>query len=459
MNKNKLNKRRLTFNPKNIEYLIDPFIDKELFKGAFYGIFNDRRYAPTTLIRLDKQSLEKVLVEISSREDVQRLQRTIDKEVSYGGRALIRLAEGIFNKVRLQKGLEGKLDIYAKEYQEITALCLNCENEAATGLFDSRIPEENIAFTPEQILYAKNLTAMFQDGILTCSTCGVCEFYPEMSAFAYVYRDMVGGKNDKNTEFEKRIRAIIKGMLNNLPNTLSNEENLEERSLSMESYIVDSFHKIFKSVKTGEQTNYSKLYKLFEWIRRENFDPNQLEWMGGEIRGELVQQIQKNVPLPYAVIRTRVKRKERMYEKFLQILYNLRMGKGRKYFDDLYGIRVILTKDEDCHELIPLLKNIDGFSIATDENEKDRVKDRITRPLKRAEGVYYRGIHVYLTDKKMIFEVQIKTHSMDREAETHPAIRHSDYLAESRKYLNRIPHQIRAVVANVIGVKQPLHYN
>ena len=47
---------------------------------------------------------------------------------------------------------------------------------------------------------------------------------------------------------------------------------------------------------------------------------------------------------------------------------------------------------------------------------------------------------------------------MDREAESHPAIAHEEgYVADTRDIINKIPHQIRAVVAAVIGVRPPVY--
>ena len=447
--KRKLAKKRPTFNPQNVEYLADPFIDKDLVKRVFYSIFNDRRYAPGTLIKLDKRGLEAILREISAREDVRRFQRTIDAEVSSGERSLVRLAGDIFDKIISQKGLEGK--IYEKEYQEVTATCINCESKVATGLFASKVSEDDVLFIPEQVLYAKNLVGIFPNGGINCSNCGEHELLMERTAWTYLYKDRV---RDKNQELEKRTKIIIRDVFKNIPSKFSDEHNQQKRYNLMEKYIVDGFHRMFKSVKIGNQVNYPKLYKLFEWVRRENFNIEQLEWIDNETRRELANQISKHIPLPYAVIRTRVKRKERMYEKVLQVLYNLKKSKStkRKTLDDIYGLRVIVPKEEDCYTLIPLLKSL------SDDPDRIRIKDKIKTPEKRAEGIYYKGLHLYIPIAKMTFEVQVKTHSMDREAESHPAIAHEEgYVADTRDIINKIPHQIRAVVAAVIGVRPPVY--
>jgi ppGpp synthetase/RelA/SpoT-type nucleotidyltranferase len=438
------------FNPQHIDRLVEVFYNKDLVKTIFEDIF--REYNPSKFLpRLRGKTLENVIDRILEREDVQELHSTLEEEIRYGEEALHhQVANVIFSHIPLlPKTRGGELKTYTKPYQEIAAICHDCDKKVATGLFDARIPLEGLVFKPEQTIYSNNLIGTFPNGSLACDNCGNENFSHEnyhREAFAFIVRDKV---KDKEKELGRRVRSVIQKVANRqLPEIKSEQKKYEV----MEERILNRFYHLFKTIKTGGHVNYSKLYKVFEYVRRENIDLGQLKWIDNGTRAVLKEEIFKNIDLPYAVIRTRIKQRERRYEKTLEVLYNLRNKRKKgddmpepKFFIDLYGIRVILPTEKDCYDLVSTLKKVSGFNV-THEN------DDIKKPKKSGYQAYQLG----WDDGTVVYEIQIKTHTMDRNAETDPKqIHDTAYLDEKREKLERIPYQVRAVVAAVWGVYKP----
>ncbi len=108
---------------------------------------------------------------------------------------------------------------------------------------------------------------------------------------------------------------------------------------------------------------YKKLHKIFEWFLRENFDMGQLI-EEPEIRSILMQEIEKGIKMPYAVIRTRVKDPFSEFLKTLAALYNLNIGdekKDTKKYEDKMGIRAVVKDEQQIFALQRELYNIESF--------------------------------------------------------------------------------------------------
>ena len=436
--------KRLGFNPTRAEYLTLPFVDKVTVRSVFLNIFRD--YPPSRLRRLPLRDLDDVINEISNRDDVKALQRTVYEELKTGRESLGSVATIIANQIKFPKrsSEEGsKPKAYIKTYKEVEAYCNACSHKVAVGLLDRKSSLDDIVFAPGNILYPRNLIGLFPENNLACDDCGSGEFRYEQVALTTVYRDMVQNKS----ELEQRVRRIIQNVADKI---ISGVKKPQMRYAQMEQRIVDGFYFKFKDIKSGNSINYKRLYRLFEWIRRENIDIDQLQWIDNQTRSALKEEIFKNMSLPYAVIRARVKKLERMYEKVLEVLYDIRESRRipHKKLRDVYAIRVILPTERDCYNLLKSLQGLVGLSVV-----EGSVEDNIRKPRKRGESGGYQALQLFLNDGNITYEVQIKTHEMDRIAETDPAQKHDEkYINDKRANLVKLPKQIRAVVAAVLGV-------
>jgi len=159
------------------------------------------------------------------------------------------------------------------------------------------------------------------------------------------------------------------------------------------------------------------------------------------------------IPLPYAVIATRVKRLDRIYEKLLEVLYDIRdTDNTLAKFRDVRGARVVLADEEKCFNLLKALRN-DTKNFIIEDGDVD---DWIHEPKHRENGSEYKSIHVHPTYANVVYSVHIRTHSMDRAALTDPQLLHdAKYLVEKRQMIIRdVPYQIRRLVAAVMGVTE-----
>lgn len=432
------------FDIRNINHLEPPFNNARPIIGAFYKVFSE--YPSRKLIIQRNEEFEETLKGIAGMEDVKYAQEVMDYEISSGEGNLSLLANIMFHRLELPKRKGGEPKVYLKSYREVSAWCNGCDRSdaVATGFFDRKNSLDD--FIPEQTLYANNLIGIYPQGTLTCDVCGSRNFRYQENANTFVYRDEV---EDKNRDLGRRVKEIIQKVSATIPYDRGNRSELYAK---VEADILRDFYQMFKSVRKDDKPDgspqYPKLYKLFEWIRRGNHDIEQFQWINQRTRKALKDEIFANVPLPYAVIRTRVKQKETLFLKSLMVLYNLKYNvdekkeKEEKKLVDLYGLRMILPEERDCFKLAEKLETAPGFEIGNFD-------DSIRHP--RPSG--YRALHLDLSYGGMTYEVQIKTHEMDRAAKTDPKQKHDTaYLKDKIKLIkDNVPSRIMNVVGVVIG--------
>ncbi|MBS3096261.1 hypothetical protein J4480_02370 [Candidatus Woesearchaeota archaeon] len=432
------------FDIRNISHLEPPFNNARPITDAFYKVFSE--YPSRKLMIQGNEEFEKTLKGIAGMEEVKYAQEVMDYEISSGEENLSLLANIIFPRLELPKRKGGEPKVYLKVYREISAWCNGCDRSdaVATGLFDRKNSLDD--FIPEQTLYANNLIGIYPQGDLTCDVCGSQNFRYQKNANTFVYRDEV---EDKNRDLGRRVKEIIQKVSATVPYDKGNRSELYAK---VETDILRDFYHMFKSVRKDDKPDgspqYPKLYKLFEWIRRGNHDIEQFQWISQRTRKSLKDEIFANVSLPYAVIRTRIKQKETLFLKSLMVLYNLKYNvddkkeKEESKFVDLYGIRMILPEERDCFRLAEKLETVPGFKI-------EKFEDMIRHP--RRSG--YRALHLDLNSGGIIYEVQIKTHEMDRSAETDSKQKHDvAYLEEKIKLIKEnVPPRIMDAVSIVIG--------
>lgn len=438
------------FNPARAENVVLPFANQEQLYNTFRNVFAE--YPPSQLQRLSGAKLYQALTEIAQRPDVAKFQDTISEELKDGKEGLEFIAKTIIrNQLPLPKesrkaGNNSK--VYKKEYREVEAWCNDskCErnDRVGIGLIDARTSLEEMIFMPDNLIYPNKLLGLFpnQKGVLTCDNCGGTDLRCEPVALTYVYRVSIT-KNER----ESKVRAVVQSVADKL---LTEVKSSKLRYQSIEQKLIDGLYFVFKSIKdNGNSINYDRVYRLFEWVRRGNIDLAQLQWIDERTRVALQKEISRVIPLPYAVIRTRIKRLERFTDKAIQAFYKSGRNKqGRaRTVRDVYGIRVMLPTGDDCYTLFRSLKRLKDISIVPDS-----IDNYMEHPNKRGESEY-RALHFKMTDGVRTYSVQIRTHEMDRLAETHPDLKHDKYVQDEKDSIKKVPFPFKAVIATIIGVR------
>ena len=441
-------------NLENLVHLVRIFPNSEVYSRTLTSVFTD--YPVEMLSSIEAEGLERVLRVIANRHDVRQLRHTLEQELASGEDNLRKLAWSIFNRhikgkvnVPLARGNQPK--VYDKEYQEVRASCASCSSKVALGLFHPpELPLEAIVFKPEHTLYAKNLDGIFPDLNLTCDSCGSTSFTYSRDGLYLVLRE-------QNTPEERK--RIVKDIIRTIREEIHRKTGRSYTDIEKE--IIGRFFRLYTSIKKDERPNgeiqYDKLYKLFEWIKRENLQIGQLHL--STITGEILKDlINDRIQLPYAVMKMRVKTLESIYGKMMAVAYGMKKEDNTpKELRDIFALRIILPTIDDCYILCKGIID-DKAEFEIDPNKPEEFKDYIKEP-KKTNG--YRSIHLHPThrDSGIKYSLQIRTHQMDRATETDPKQIHDDvYAPEKVKIIvSTIPYQVRRVFAAILGIdKSPL---
>lgn len=426
-----------TFNPADFERALESGAFANLLVvSTFTDVFS--RYTPRLLVRMPQQTLDVVIGKLVQREDVKQMQSLIQNEIVDGENTLKFISTLIFSQ--LQKVNIAPLDkgsIYPKPYQEVEAYCNTNGVRVARGLFEPTIQLEAICFSPENTFYS-DLPRIFRGDYLVCEH-GSSDIRLKRVAALEVFRDLASDE-----ELTKRVKEVIQRTADRLFGATI--KSRAKRYKTAEEIIVDDrLYPLFKSVKTDDSINYTKVYKIFEGVVMENIDIGQLN-MDPELRRVLREEIEKVVPIPYAVIRRRVKEAESTYNKVIQALYDIRVA-GRKdkpkRFRDMLGLRVVVPKVENVYSLANLLEGVVGWEIIDKE-------DYIKKP--KPNG--YKSYHMAIKMGPVYYDLQIRTHQMDRDINLNPKqTQDVGYEAKKQAALERkVPTQVKRVVATLLGV-------
>lgn len=421
------------------------FFDKHLLIDTFTSIFTEN--PPGELVEMPPVRFDLLVKQLAQRDDIREVQETIASEVRHGEENLQHLVFITFGQLqKLGIAPQDKRQIYYKPYQEIWAYCgtdidarrfagvFEPPKPIAKGLFDPKIPLENIFFTPENTFYS-DLPSLFRDRRLVCGH-GHKDVMLRKAGTLHVYRD-----NADDNELTSRVKAIIRNTSDKIYGRIKNDAKKYETG---EKDLVDELHEMFKSLKTAGSINYTKVYKIFEWMLRENIDISQVV-EEPNLRRILREEIGKYVKIPYAVIRARSKAAESEFLAVLRALYNVTTGDTKdpdKQYRDRYAFRVIVPKDSHIFALVRSFKGIVGLEVRNEE-------DYVTQP--KPNG--YRSYHLTMMMGDTPYELQIRTHQMDRDAEKNPAqAQQAHDLLGKLKALEVVPFPVKLFVATVYGI-------
>ena len=413
----------------------DVVFNKEVI-GIFGEIFSE--YPPEILARMSQETLELLISKLLQRDNVKNIHPILEEEIKDGERTLEQIAHRTFSRLQESRTVpKDKKRVYYKRYQEVWAYCNTFNTIIAKGLFSPSLPLEQIksGFIPENTFYTE-LSQAFSNGKLMCEH-GDKDVRLERVASAYVYRDSA-----TDEELTRKVKKVMQKTANRYyGNSIKSEV---ARYKSMEDAVINNIlYHTFSSLRSEDEINYTKVYKIFEAIMRENIEIGQLI-ADPELNSILEEEIENTIPLPYAVIRTRVKQKERKSLKLIQALYNIRSPGQKeleKKFKDLYGLRAVVPTIDDVLKLVNSLRSIVEWEIIEEE-------DLITHP--RPSG--YKAYHTIVRIGETSYELQIMTHQMDRDAEKDPNQKHDgSYIEKTKKAINKVvPWQVMRLVERVI---------
>ncbi|MBI2557813.1 hypothetical protein HYW20_00680 [Candidatus Woesearchaeota archaeon] len=443
------------FTPEDYERAFGSgsYRNKEIFIDTFGGIF--RGNPPRKLAKMPQNKLERLIAKIARSDNVMRLRKTLAEEVVGGENYLINLISvmlGQLQKLHIMPSDKDK--IYPKMYQDVWAYCAKEMEEkrkskqfdepavpVGKGLFEMELPLEKIFFRPENTFYS-DIPTLYKNDALECRH-GPEDVVLRRSGKLYVWSDRATDK-----ELENRVKTVIGNTANRV---YRNIPSYEKRLIQAEQDIVDELHETFESLKTGSYINYRKVYKVFNWIARENFDISHLI-EGSELRKVLRVEIDRKspngeriIPLPYTAIRTRVKESYSEFLKVLMTLYDIRNeedeNKPRTY-QDRNGLRVVLPTVQNVMDLVCSFKQIPTIEVKDEKN-------RLGNPKKSG----YRSYDLKFKMGDTHYESQFRTHNMDRNAETDIKQAHEgNYLKEKIEALRVVPDRVKLVIATIYGI-------
>jgi len=401
---------------------------------------------------MDEDSLEKSLEEVSRWGQVREMQQWIDLEISSGEDTLDSVVLGIVLNNLPRAGIipRRKVDNTRDyQYQEIGAFKIDDEGrliKIVSGQFPTDVSIDDVVFTPENLIYDillrdKKLEWNVSPGSEPSLKLGE-DLFLRRTAKTIVFRDKADDRTAK-VDVKKVIKYAVDECLKG--------QRIKNRPYSKyEKQLVLALNRMIPSVlHENGRVNYRKLNSLFRLVRRRNLSLD--GYLGdGAFLGKLNVGINKFIPLPYAVVRTRTKHKENAFFKIIEALYDLRIEGhkgGPKRFRDEYGMRIVLGTENDIYALVGKLRTTIGLKVIDE-------KDYIGKEEKPNE---YQSYHMIVEYANRTYEIQLRTHEMDENAERKPKqARDIGYNKEKWTLINRTPLNVRRMVSILLDSYRPV---
>jgi len=325
----------------------------------------------------------------------------------------------------------------------------------AMGLFPKNTSLDNLVFTPEEIFYAEKAQWELQAGkpprlIVPPNT------YILKASNTVVFREKI-------TEKEKR--ALVHGVIESITNPLLGTSRKTQNYERIANKVVRSLLAFFPSViNENGGINYDAVHNIFQKVRRRNIQigsyvtdssyPNMGRY--------LEKAVHEHMPLPIAVVSTRVKNPRRIAEKLIQVLYNLQSEDEQKkevgkQFEDYLGIRGIVSDRNEIYRLFKLLKANFEISQVKDyiKNPKQFRNPRTGKPMvdpTTGKPLQYRTLQFTLRRDGIPYACQLRDHEMDREAEHDPRFAHDGgFIQRKREMIAKVPKAVQIAVHTLMG--------
>jgi len=301
-----------------------------------------------------------------------------------------------------------------QKFKEIWAISVDTGEKLAMALFPESATLDEVVFTPDTIIY-NELLGWSRGGEQTeLQFEGEIEFREVAKA---VYFRQVLNRRETTRRVKAAIDYAVKGTFKGGLSQMPHSEYFTK--------LVRALTTDFPKVRNEQRVNYGELYRIFELVRRKNINLGQFI-RDGELSpfiGKLEEGIREYVLPPSAMIRLRTKSEERRSYKATEVIYDIRTPGhqgGLKKWRDLYGIKVILPDIDDVNRFVKQLtegQTSYGPQIYR-ENQGGKLETVGKDYIHRAKGTGYQSVHLFIEFSNAIFELQIKTHEMDYDAES-----------------------------------------
>ncbi len=402
-------------------------------------------YPLKRLESMKKGELERLLYRLSNRKGVQEMRGWIDLEIESGEQKIDTVVYGLIYQTLENAGIISKEKLTnVRDYSSQEIWAYSCPTQGqepkmiVRGQFhlDTNL-EEKVVFTPYDVFYNdENL-----DWLVTGE-----------KPILILDEDVSLREAAKLTVFEediglKKARNIVKDLIRYMVKNYHRAEHKENDFQILRDKLILSLKPWFPTViKENRAINYLELFNILRQVKRKNIDLYQYI-SDSEFVGKLTKGIEELISAPYAVVKSRIKQREKAFDKIIQSLYDLRekgYKGGPKEFRDLYGIRVVLPTVDDIFKYVNQLNNSPGVEVLVK-------KDFISEP----KSNDYQSYHTTIRFAGIVYDLQIRTHEMDQRAEKDPKQAHHVYKDEIRERIQSTPLNVRKVISTCLGLFVP----
>jgi len=311
------------------------------------------------------------------------------------------------------------------DFYEYWAICQNprCEvTRAGIGYFPVDVPEEQVVFTPEALVYRSE--PFRRKGMISCRKCGLEEIATKRAAKIQVYR---------NEESDSQRREQVKNVLLHLAQNrdyVPKEAKwfLEKKYSATLRILADEFAKYYPSIgeippKRREEIDLLLLYPIFEKQAHYLLDMEQIPTMPRGWGKLLKKGILGNVNPPGLVIVQNSKSAESLLAKLVEEKYSPTTETPM----DIHRFRAIVQNDEQVRRLkAEISKKINdpdsGWSLVG--GRKDNPEDTYAKGKIRRDGTkvpLYR-VQFYVDVGGNIVEIQLTDYHSDQLAHVSPEV-------------------------------------
>ncbi|GEM_PF-3404380 len=418
------------------------FYDSNKIISVFQDIF--QTHPPGKLQQLKPGDLGRVIRRLPKNE-VNELQDIVAQTLVAGSKALDNLSGQIFAHLQLMGIIPTRRDkLYIKNYQDIWVVAKDTQAIVARMLMPSRMPLEQVVQTlaPENAYYTR-LSQVFPNGPGVIRDAQNRDLRLKSVAELSVFADNAGKE-----ELKKRVQWVMQSVADRY-----HGQGVANRYKLTENLIVKLLYKVFKTIKNGDNVSYPKLYKIFERFNRRNYDISDFGFEDSRLAEILKEEIEKNIPVPYAVIRRRVKQDDTALDKVMRSLYDIPDPTGTvkepepQTFRDMLGIRIIVRSTDQVYEIAKYLKKVYGHDFIPH-------KDFITGS---GKNTGYKSYHANLRvdgEDGINIDVQVRTHAHDRDAQLDPGQANEWYMSQKHQMVEKnVPPQVIKLTKAILGLK------
>lgn len=415
------------------------------------GFIDDtiRRYSH--LAGSGEEAKARARYEIAVSSDLKTILELFNEEVETNAPVLDTVVTSLIGMLT-KSSEKGKKTIKPRELQEVLAICQNQEcdvTRTGVGYFAHELPEEDIVFRPEDLVYS-DAGEKFRNDMMYCRGCKEHSITTRRDAKIQILR-----KEEGDDERVKQIDAVIKYVAGKRSYFGKNERNTSAQKYdgtldiilgefakyypSIAKYYPDTkdkdAKKSVKELRKNKEEYKALLLSLYHVLEKQTHYALMLDNILGwpnDIRSSLKEGVLRNIEPPLAIIRQSLKTPESFLEKMLRSKFCTEVLPPL----DLYRFRVMVPSETDVRNIESMIVekcNGKGWVLTADR----KTEDYYANPKKKdGKESPYRSIHIHITAGNIPIEIQLRTFEDDYTAHTHPKIGEDVYL-DQKKALRR----------------------